>query len=212
MKVIDSKEVERKNKIAALKNFQLSDNYKSLVNYHKEREEIVQNTICKAYLTPVKAFATQTNEDGSEEEIEYQGSYSEVLKYNTRNKYAWGIQEMWECLSYLDDSEGAQLVKEEVNERISISEEHIGKGLVKKFDGTGMTEYHYSDLFYTESDRLVYKLQIDSEIVSVVDILIKRLEEEKKPSEAKPNEKVNTAQGVSEAEMASLDLKDEVEG
>ena len=118
---IDQKDLARKAKLKALKNYELSENYKALEDFIKDKKDTAKATVVTAYLTP--------SEDG---EI-----FTEAKKYNHKNKFAWGIETMSEVMELIDDSDGGKLVKEKIQEGIDNSEEHIGCAMVKIFPGSG---------------------------------------------------------------------------
>lgn len=113
----NQKELERKAKLRALKNYELSDNYKALEAEIKDRKEKAKATLIMAYMNPA--------EDG---EI-----FTEQKKYNHKNKFAWGIESMSEILEIIDNSDGGKIIKEKIQEGIENSEEHIGFGQVRFF-------------------------------------------------------------------------------
>ena len=162
MTIENQKEIERVAKLKAVKNYELSENYKALEVDVKDRKERAKATVVTAYLS--------TAEDG---EI-----FTEVKKYNHKNKFAWGIETMAEMLELIDDTEGGKLIKEKIQEGIDNSEEHIGLGLVRLFPGSNMTEYGYTDIQWTDSDRIIYKAQVAADTLRVIDGLIKELSKE----------------------------------
>jgi len=109
MKLENQKELERKTNLKAIKNYELSENYTVLTNEIESRKNTAKATVITAYLTPA--------EDG---EI-----FTEVKRYNHKNKFAWGIEIMSEILEIIDDSEGGKLIKKRIQEGIDNSEDHI---------------------------------------------------------------------------------------
>ncbi len=117
MKVENQTELERVGKLKAIKNYELSENFVALKKEAEERKERAKATVVTAYLSP--------DDEGN--------IFTEVKKYNHKNKFAWGIETMTEMLEVIDDSEGGKIIKERIQEGIDNSEEHIGCGLVKLF-------------------------------------------------------------------------------
>ena len=109
MTIENQTEIERKAKLKALKNYQLSENFNAL----KGEIEAIGN---KAKATVVTAYLS-LNEDG---EI-----FTEEKLYNHKNKFAWGIEQMTDIKEIIDESEGGKIIKERLQEGIDNSEEHI---------------------------------------------------------------------------------------
>lgn len=161
----NQKEIERQAKLKALKNYELSDNYNSLVKEIEDRKERAKATVIVAYCTP----QIETNEAGEQ----YSIPYTEVKKYNHKNKFAVGIEVMSEMMGLIDDSEGGKLIKEKIQDWIENSENHIGLWLVKFFPWSGwIVEYRYSDVEFTDSDLLLYRAQVASDTLTVIKWLI----------------------------------------
>lgn len=139
----DQKEVDRQAALKALKNYELSENYKALFTEVQAQKDKVKATLVTAYLTP--------SEDG---EI-----FTEVKKYNHKNKAAWCIEALSDILAVIDENdEGGKIIRKDIQDEIERAEENIGLFMVKHFPGSGsMVEYRYTDVDFTDSDRLVYK-------------------------------------------------------
>lgn len=153
-------EIERKNALKAISAYELSDNFKALKEEAEERKKRAKATVVTAYLTK--------SDEGAE--------YTEQKIYNHKNKFAWGIETMEEMIALIDDSEGGKVLKARIQEGIENSEEHIGSGLVRIFPGSGgVVEYRYSDVEFTDSDRIVYKAQVAGDSVKLVSIIKEEL-------------------------------------
>jgi len=129
----------------------------------ESRKDTAKATLITAYLT--------AGEDGE--------TFTEKKKYNHKNKFAWGIEVMSEMLEIIDDSEGGNIIKDKIQEGINNSEDHIGNGLVRFFPGSGgVVEYRYTDIEFTDSDHLIYKSQVASDTLKVIEQLIEEFTKE----------------------------------
>lgn len=164
--IIDNqKEIERKAKLWALKNYKLSDNFKALEWEIKERKEKAKATLITAYCEK------QIIQD--ENWTSFSDYYTEEKKYNHKVKFAVWIEIMSEIIELIDDSEGWKIIKEKIQEWINNSEDHIWYWIVKFFPNSwNVVEYRYSDIEFTYSDLLLYKAQVAEDTIRVIDWLI----------------------------------------
>lgn len=168
MKIENQTELKRKESLKALKNYELSDNFKKLTEEIERIKKEASDTIITLYLQP----SEDPDENG-----DY--TFTEKKKYSHNNKFAWGIEQMTDIMSLIDDSEGGKIIKDRIRDGIKNSTEHLGLGMIKVFPGSGnMVEYRYSDIEFTATDRLKYKAQVAGDTIAVLKGLIEEYSKE----------------------------------
>lgn len=147
------------NKATELKKLQKSDTWKELVSKLNNKIENLETEILTAY---------------KEENVDRTPTYSKKDRFFLGNKI------MWEVMEELDDSKGAEILKEELNEQIKHYEKVITGNVVDEI------WIPYSSPMFTELDLLTLKIWGYVYYTSgFLDSLISKFEKPKKVKEEK---------------------------